>query len=238
MIKREFTVCLPRTRRCHSEGGATQHSPPRLILAPTEESTVCCRVASRRAVASRHHGEYRGFFGRHLSRRGRLEPAESTPSARLLRTSGTRGKPTRRAGAVGPRFPRCPGPSREPRVCEIAHQVIVGAGSCAAPADTTGTDGPLEKTRMAPCRASIPLPFQMVRAGSCLVDRHAVPSAGTKRMRGGATCSDTGETPKCSRCGKTAQTVRTGASMRRWARMESAARRPDSSVSPTETPDR
>jgi hypothetical protein len=34
---------------------------------------------------------------------------------------------------------------------------------------------PLEKTRMAPCRASFPLPFPTPRAGSCLVDRGAVP---------------------------------------------------------------
>jgi hypothetical protein len=34
-----------------------------------------------------------------------------------------------------------------------------------------------EKTRMAPCRTSIPLPFPTPHAGSCLVDRPAMPSA-------------------------------------------------------------
>ena len=40
-----------------------------------------------------------------------------------------------------------------------------------------------EKTRMAPCRASVPLPFPTTHAGSCLVGRPAMPSAGGKPDR-------------------------------------------------------
>jgi hypothetical protein len=45
----------------------------------------------------------------------------------------------------------------------------------------------LEKIRMAPCRASVSLPFPKAHAGSCFVGRRAVPSAGeTDEQRNGA----------------------------------------------------
>jgi hypothetical protein len=42
------------------------------------EGTAAVPNAGRRAVASRHYGKYRGFCGRHLSRRARPRPAHTS----------------------------------------------------------------------------------------------------------------------------------------------------------------
>src|SRR5687767_12233552 len=61
-------------------------------------------------------------------------------------------------------------------VLGIAHQ---GCGRLCSSALPKGFRephvAPSQKIRMAPCRASIPLPFPMPHAGSCLVDRRAMP---------------------------------------------------------------
>jgi hypothetical protein len=155
--------------------------PLRRLRAPRERRSTA-RDAGRRAVASRHYGEYRRFPGRHLSRHAPTEPAlDSTCRASVARTPARGKQADRGAGASGRDFPPLRRQSRAPRVCEIAHQVFAGAGSCAVPTDMTAGDGLPEKMRMAPCRASVPLPFPTVRAGSWLVGRRAMPSAGTNR---------------------------------------------------------
>jgi len=79
-------------------------------------------------------------------------------------------------------------------VLEIAHQVVRTARSCALPEHPT-IRILFKKIVTVPRRNSISLAFPTARAGSCLVDRRAMPSAhmirvcdesrgsGTKRLR-------------------------------------------------------
>jgi hypothetical protein len=68
-------------------------------------------------------------------------------------------------------------------VYRIAHQVSGPLAPVRSGEDPASRTSVLQKTRMAPCRASIPLPFPTAHAGSCLVDRRAMPSADAKQVQ-------------------------------------------------------
>lgn len=79
----------------------------------------------------------------------------------------------------------------------MAHRVFVEAGR--VPLQGPGGAGMvfLEEILMAPRRASVPLPFPTVHAGSWLVGRRAMPRPGeTGEQRNGSPCNLIGKGPK------------------------------------------
>jgi hypothetical protein len=151
------------------------------LRAPRERA-VPARDAGRRAVASRHYGEYRRFPGRHLSRHARAEPAlASTCRASVANLRPWQaGRPVRRR--VRPRFPAsAPATSRAGSSRARASGVRGGRVVCRSGGHHRGGEPSSKKCGWPPAALPSLCRFRRVRAGSWLVGRRAMPSAGTNR---------------------------------------------------------